>query len=98
MLRVARDAAAAATDLFWRHIGSRPDRAWLGFVVYFGADFFFNYTMTHLSESAGRASPICRRCGALFLYLGGARIDQQMVFGVLIILLAMFQMQAGTRD
>ena len=36
--------------------------------------------------------------GALFLYLGGARIDQQMVFGVLIILLAMFQMQAGTRD
>ena len=23
---------------------------WLGFVVYFGADFFFDYTMTHLSE------------------------------------------------
>ena len=36
--------------------------------------------------------------GAVFLYLGGARIDQQMVFGVLIILLAMFQIRAGTRD
>ena len=47
----------------------------------------------------GRASPTCPRClGAVFLYLGGAHIDQQMVFGVLIILLAMFPMQAGTRD
>ena len=25
----ARDAAAAAADLFWRHFGSRPDRAFL---------------------------------------------------------------------
>jgi hypothetical protein len=72
---------------------------WLGFVVYFGADFFFSYTMTHVSESArqgfGYLPPLF---GTIFLYLGGARIDQQMVFGVLIILLAMFQMQAGTRD
>ena len=72
---------------------------WLGFVVYFGADFFFSYTMTHASESArqgfGYLPPLF---GTIFLYLGGARIDQQMVFGVLIILLAMFQMQAGTRD
>ena len=72
---------------------------WLGFVVYFGADFFFNYAMTHLSESARQGfTYLPPLFGALFLYLGGARIDQQMVFGVLIILLAMFQMQAGTRD
>ena len=95
-----RDAAAAATDLFWRHIGSRPDRAFLARLRrLFRADFFFNYTMTHLSESARQGfTYLPPLFGALFLYLGGARIDQQMVFGVLIILLAMFQMQAGTRD
>jgi drug/metabolite transporter (DMT)-like permease len=72
---------------------------WLGFVVYFGADFFFDYTMTHVSESARQGfTYLPPLFGAFFLYLGGARIDQQMVFGVLIILLAMFQMQAGTRD
>jgi hypothetical protein len=72
---------------------------WLGFVVYFGADFFFDYTMTHVSESARQGfTYLPPLFGAIFLYLGGAHIDQQMVFGVLIILLAMFQMQAGTRD
>jgi hypothetical protein len=72
---------------------------WLGFVVYFGADFFFDYTMTHVSESARQGfTYLPPLFGAVFLYLGGAHIDQQMVFGVLIILLAMFQMQAGTRD
>jgi hypothetical protein len=72
---------------------------WLGFVVYFGADLFFDYTMTHVSESARQGfTYLPPLFGAVFLYLGGARIDQQMVFGVLIILLAMFQMQAGTRD
>ena len=72
---------------------------WLGFVVYFGADFFFDYTMTHASESARQGfTYLPPLFGAVFLYLGGAHIDQQMVFGVLIILLAMFQMQAGTRD
>jgi hypothetical protein len=72
---------------------------WLGFVVYFGADFFFDYTMTQVSESARQGfTYLPPLFGAVFLYLGGAHIDQQMVFGVLIILLAMFQMQAGTRD
>lgn len=72
---------------------------WLGFVVYFGADFFFDYTMTHVSESARHGfTYLPPLFGAVFLYLNGAHIDQQMVFGVLIILLAMFQMQAGTRD
>jgi hypothetical protein len=72
---------------------------WLGFVVYFGADFFFDYTMTHVSESARQGfTYLPPLFGAVFLYLGGAHVDQQMVFGVLIILLAMFQMQAGTRD
>ena len=72
---------------------------WLGFVVYFGADFFFDYTMTHVSESARQGfTYLPPLFGTVFLYLGGAHIDQQMVFGVLIILLAMFQMQAGTRD
>jgi drug/metabolite transporter (DMT)-like permease len=72
---------------------------WLGIIVYLGADFLFNYTMTHVSESARRGfTYLPPLFGALFLYLGGARIDQQMVFGVLIIVLAMFQMQAGTRD
>ena len=71
---------------------------WLGFVVYFGADFFFGYTMTHVSESARQGfTYLPPLFGAVFLYLGGAHVDQQMVFGVLIILLAMFQMQAGTR-
>ncbi len=72
---------------------------WLGFVVYFGADFFFSYTMTHVSESArqgfGYLPPLF---GTIFLYFAGAYIDQRMVFGILIILLAMFQLQAGTRD
>ena len=72
---------------------------WLGFVVYFGADFFFDYTMTHVSESARQGfTYLPPLFGAVFLYLGGAHIDQQMVFGVLIILLAMFQIEAGTRD
>jgi hypothetical protein len=72
---------------------------WLGFVVYFGADFFFDYTMTHVSESARQGfTYLPPLFGAVFLYLNGAHIDQQMVFGLLIILLAMFQMQAGTRD
>lgn len=72
---------------------------WLGFVVYFGADFVFDYTMTHVSESARQGfTYLPPLFGAVFLYLGGAHIDQQMVFGVLIIILAMFQMQAGTRD
>ena len=71
---------------------------WLGFVVYFGADFFFGYTMTHVSESARQGfTYLPPLFGVVFLYLGGARIDQQMVFGVLIILLAMFQIRAGTR-
>ena len=55
--------------------------------------------MTHVSESARQGfTYLPPLFGAVFLYLGGAHIDQQMVFGVLIILLAMFQMQAGTRD
>jgi hypothetical protein len=72
---------------------------WLGFVVYFGADFIFDYTMTHVSESARQGfTYLPPLFGSVLLYLNGAHIDQQMVFGVLIILLAMFQMQAGTRD
>lgn len=71
---------------------------WLGFVVYFGADFFFSYTMTHVSEAARSGfNYLPPLIGAVALYLNGAHVDQQMIFGVLIVLFAMFQLQAGTR-
>lgn len=85
-------------DLSQLHLRDMAAPFWLGFVVYFGADFFFGYTMTHVSESARQGfTYLPPLFGALFLYLGGAHMDQQMVFGLLVILLAMFQMQAGTR-
>lgn len=71
---------------------------WLGFVVYFGADFFFSYTMTHVSESARSGfNYLPPLIGVAALYLNGAAVDQQMIFGVLIVLFSMFQLQAGTR-
>lgn len=71
---------------------------WLGFVVYFGADFFFSYTMTHVSEAARSGfNYLPPLIGAVALYLNGAQVDQGMIFGLLIVLFAMFQLQAGTR-
>lgn len=71
---------------------------WLGFVVYFGADFFFSYTMTHVSEAARSGfNYLPPLIGAVALYLNGAHVDQPMIFGLLIVLFAMFQLQAGTR-
>ena len=42
---------------------------WLGFVVYFGADFLFDYTMTHVSESARQGfTYLPPLFGTIFLY------------------------------
>src|SRR4029450_10218566 len=85
---------------FWRHFGSEHDRAALARLRrLFRCGFLFRlYDDPCLRiRAAGLHLPAPAVRGR-FPLSWGAHIDQPMVFGGMITLLAMFQMQAGTRD